>query len=186
MAISSEEETKVNNSVEGQQPAETSPEIDTSNHEVKSIFELYPTWQKYSILLICVFVALLTPFTDTVYLPALTEVGTDLNATDAQVAYTVSAYLLAVGCGQLFWGALSDYYGRLYVLYFGLVLYEAFTIGCIFANSIGTLIALRTLEGFIIGSTFVSVQSIIMDIFPKEDIGLANAAFLVSVNVVCD
>ena len=49
--------------------------------------------------------------------------------------------------GQLVWGPLADHYGRTRILFLGLILYEAFTIACIFANSINTLIALRTIEG---------------------------------------
>ncbi len=45
------------------------------------------------------------------------------------------------------WGPLADHYGRLTILFVGLVLYEVFTIACIFADTIETLIALRTIEG---------------------------------------
>ncbi len=65
------------------------------------------------------------------------------------------------------------------ILLIGLVLYEAFTIGCIFADNINTLIALRTIEGFIVGSSIVTVQAIIADVFPEEELGQAMGAFLV-------
>lgn len=58
-----------------------------------SIYHLYSKSQKTAILLAGAAIALITPFTDTVYLPALKSVGTSLNASDASVAATVSAYL---------------------------------------------------------------------------------------------
>lgn len=144
-----------------------------------TIYGLYTKSQKASILLASAVIAIITPFTDTVYLPALSSVATSLNASDASVAATVSAYLGAVGIGQLIWGPLSDYYGRLIVLLAGLIIYEAFTVACIFADNIDTLIALRTIEGLIVGSSIVTVQAIIADAFPEEERGQAMGAFMV-------
>ncbi len=61
--------------------------------EEVSIYNLHSKSKKAAILLAGAAIALLTPFTDTVYLPALKSVGESLNASDASVAATVSAYL---------------------------------------------------------------------------------------------
>ena len=150
-----------------------------------SIFDTYAKSHKTSILLACAGIALLTPFTDTIYLPALKNVGSNLHATDAEVNLTVSAYLAAAAVGQLFWGSLSDYHGRTIILYLGLVLFEAVTIGCIFSDTIQTLIALRTVEGFVIGSTIVSVSAVIADVFAPAERGTAMGAFLVMFITQC-
>jgi hypothetical protein len=144
-----------------------------------SIYALYPTSQKTLILTTASLVALLTPFTDTIYLPALTSVGTTLHASNASVSATVSAYLGAVGLGQIIWGPLADRYGRLLVLFGGLTVYGAFTVACIFAEDINTLIALRTIEGFIVGSTVATVQAVIADVFVEEEMGSAMGTFMV-------
>jgi MFS family permease len=81
--------------------------------------------------------------------------------------------------GQIVWGPLSDYFGRLNLLFPTLVIYEAITIGCIFADNITTLIVLRTFEGFIVGNTVVAVMAIISDVFEPEKRGTAMGAFLV-------
>lgn len=154
-----------------------------SNREKISIFDTYTKSHKTSILIACAGIALLTPFTDTVYLPALKNVGSTLNASDSEVNLSVSAYLAAAAVGQVVWGSLSDYYGRTIVLYIGLILFEAITIGCIFSDTIQTLIALRTVEGFVIGSTIVSVSAVIADVFAPVERGTAMGAFLV--RLVC-
>ena len=138
----------------------------------------YTPTQKQLILISGAMVAMLTPFCDTVYLPAIKEVATDLNTTEVLTSITVYAYLGAVGVGQLVWGPLSDYYGRLPVLFLSLVVFEAFTIACIFAADIVSLIALRTIEGFIVGSCIVCVQAIISDVFAPEVRGAALSYFL--------
>lgn len=148
-----------------------------------SIFHLYLPYHRRIFLLTAALTALLTPFTDTVYLPALNSVASTFDASDSLVALTVSIYLACVGLGQLFWGPLSDHYGRTVVLYVVLILYEGLTIGCIFANSIQTLIILRSFQGLFVGSTIIAAQSLVSDVFPPDEIGEAIGAFLVSVSM---
>lgn len=76
------------------------------------------------------------------------------------------------------WGPLSDKFGRFPVLISCLIVYEAFTIGCIFTPTIGSLIALRAIQGFISAATLVLVQAIIADVFPPIERGSAMGAFL--------
>jgi len=123
-------------------------------------------------------VALLTPFTDTIYLPALTSVKDSLQASDASVALTVSLYLAAVGLGQICFGPLSDRFGRLPVIFGCLIFYEIITVPCIFAPSILWLIFLRTLQGFCVSGTIVSAQAAIADIYEEAERGGAMGIFL--------
>ena len=146
--------------------------------DVKNLFSTYTTIQKRSILAACGAIGLITPFTDTVYLPALANVAEYFTASASDVAATVSAYLAAVGIAQLFFGPLADRYGRLLVIYCGLFVYEALTIGCIFARNINALIVLRTLEGFFVSSSAVSVQAVISDVFAPAERGSAMGAFI--------
>ena len=149
-----------------------------------SIYHLYRASDRKILLFTCACISILMPFTDTVYLPALNSVAEDFNASDTSVALTVSIYLGCVGVGQLFWGPLSDRYGRTMVLYIVFALYLALTIGCIFADSINTLIIIRSFQGLVIGYSVVASQAIIADIFPPEELGEAMSAFLVkSLNV---
>lgn len=142
------------------------------------IHELYQPRRRRNMLMVGAAIAFLSPFTDTIYLPALKSVGESLNASDAQVAATVSAYLAACGVGQLLWGPLSDHFGRLPILYSSLCLFLIFTTGCIFATTIEMLIVLRTLEGFIVGSTVVTVQAIVADCYPVQELGAAMGSLL--------
>jgi multidrug resistance protein len=142
------------------------------------IYRSYTPFQKQMILISGAMVAMLTPFCDTIYLPALQEVAISLNTTEILTAASVSAYLGAVGVGQLLWGPLSDYHGRNIVLFICLGIFEAFTIACIFAPDIVSLIILRTIEGFFVGCCITSVQAVISDVFAPDVRGAALSYFL--------
>ena len=59
----------------------------------KTLYDLYTPTKRFHILIVCGAIAILTPFTDTIYLPALVAVSKDFHTTDALVALTISIYL---------------------------------------------------------------------------------------------
>ena len=63
------------------------------------------------------------PITTDLYLPALPGLTQELGATMAQAQLTLTALLLAFGISQLFWGPLSDRFGRRPVLLVGMAAY---------------------------------------------------------------
>jgi hypothetical protein len=71
------------------------------------VYQLYTPYQRQMILISGAMVAMMTPFCDTVYLPALKDVALELNTTDRLTSISVSAYLAAVGVSQLVLGPLS-------------------------------------------------------------------------------
>src|SRR5438067_2505401 len=90
--------------------------------------------------------ALLTavgPMSVDFYLPSLPQIGRVFDATVPQVQLTLSGYLLCFAIGQIVYGPISDHVGRKPVLLTALALYAAVCLGCVFAASIETLIALR-------------------------------------------
>ncbi|HTR86485.1 MAG TPA: multidrug effflux MFS transporter [Reyranella sp.] len=97
------------------------------------------------------------PVTMSIYTPVMPSVGTDLHTTPEFVKYTLTTYMLGFAVGQLFYGPLSDRFGRRPILLFGLVFFAASTIGCSFAPEIGSLIGLRIVQG--IGAASGSVLS---------------------------
>jgi DHA1 family bicyclomycin/chloramphenicol resistance-like MFS transporter len=137
------------------------------------IYKSYSKTTRIGIVLTCALIAALTPFTDTIYLPALKSISIDLDASDSTVSLSISIYLACVAIGQFFWSPFSDKYGRLPVLACCLIVYEVFTIACIFANTINVLIAERAVQGFIIASTLIISQNIITDVFHPNERGTA-------------
>lgn len=128
-------------------------------------------------------VASLTPFTDTVYLPALGSVQSDLKTTATLVAATVSIYMASSAIGQLLCGPLTDYHGRIRVMFAAFSIYLGLTVGCAFAKDINSLLVLRSLQGLAVTGTIVPSQAVIADIFAPEERGAASGLFFVPILV---
>jgi len=88
----------------------------------------------------------LGPMSIDMYLPALPAIEQDLAAPAGAVGLTLAAFFIGMALGQLFYGPISDRFGRKPPLYFGLALYILASLACATANTITELIALRFLQ----------------------------------------
>lgn len=98
-------------------------------------------------------------------LPALPAIGSELlTAGDNRVQWVVTAYVLGLGGGQLFWGSLSDRFGRRPVLVCGLTVYGIAALACALTRSFETLLVLRLVNG-LAAACAVVVRSVIRDLY---------------------
>jgi MFS transporter, DHA1 family, multidrug resistance protein len=81
-------------------------------------------------------------------LPALPAITATLDTSPARAQLTIGFYLLGYASGQLFYGPLSDRFGRRPMLLIGLAIYTLCGFLCAFAPTIDIMIAVRLLQGF--------------------------------------
>lgn len=110
-------------------------------------------------------IAAIPAITTDIYLPSLTTVRDELFTTDSAAALTMSGMLVGGALGQLFWGPLTDRFGRKRPLLLGLALHVITSILCAIAPNIEILIALRFLQGFFNAAAAVAAISVIRDRF---------------------
>ena len=97
------------------------------------------------------------------YLPALPEITEQLSATGTQTQLSLTAALLGLGLGQMFFGPLSDRIGRRKPLALSLLLFIFSSAMCAVTQDIHLLIGWRVLQGFAGAGGSVLSRSIARD-----------------------
>ncbi|MRN66746.1 MULTISPECIES: multidrug effflux MFS transporter [unclassified Brucella] len=101
-----------------------------------------------------------------IMLPGLPQIGASLGVhSENHVQFVITAYLLGFGVSQLFYGPLSDRFGRRLPLFGGLAIYVVTALGSAFVTDFTTLIILRVLQGLGAAATRVIAVSVVRDKF---------------------
>jgi DHA1 family bicyclomycin/chloramphenicol resistance-like MFS transporter len=112
--------------------------------------------------------AALPPLSIDLGLPALTLLQSELGASPAQAAMTLSLFLAGFGVSQLVMGPLSDRYGRRPVMLAGMALYAAAGLASSTASSIHQLLAFRLLEGIGAAGGTTLAMAVVRDCFDGQ------------------
>lgn len=86
------------------------------------------------------------PLSIDMYLPAFPAIATELKAT-GRVELTLASFFTGLALGQLFYGPVSDRFGRKPPLYFGLTLFVLASIGAALSTDISALAGWRFVQG---------------------------------------
>ncbi len=107
----------------------------------------------------------LGPLSTDLYLPSLPMLAQVFATDAARVQLTLSVFLAGFGAAQLFYGPLSDRYGRRPVLLVGLAIYFVASLVCMFAPSIDTLIIARFFQALGACAGPVLARAIVRDVY---------------------
>lgn len=86
-----------------------------------------------------------TSLSTDIYLPAMPEMAKELQG---NAELTITGFLIGFALAQLFWGPISDKFGRKIPLYIGVVLFTIGSVGCAFVSSMPELVAWRVFQAF--------------------------------------
>lgn len=86
------------------------------------------------------------PLSIDMYLPAFPAMERDMRAVAGAMEYTLSSFFIGMALGQLFYGPVSDRFGRRRPLLAGLAVYTLASLGCAYAGNAAMLAGLRILE----------------------------------------
>jgi MFS transporter, DHA1 family, multidrug resistance protein len=99
------------------------------------------------------------------------------------IQWVVTAYMTGLGCGQLFWGLISDRFGRRPILIGGLSLYVTAALLCGLTGSFHTLLAWRFIHGLAAASVVVT-RSVIRDLYSGRQMArVMSLTFMVFLTV---
>jgi DHA1 family bicyclomycin/chloramphenicol resistance-like MFS transporter len=102
------------------------------------------------------------------YLPALPEITVYFGTTETMTNLTLVLFTAALAVSTLFWGPLSDKYGRKPIVMIGSACFLAGGLLCIFAGSIEQLILFRILQAIGGGSTNTIAMAMIKDVYHEK------------------
>ena len=121
-----------------------------------------------SIVLVLGLLSTFAPISIDMYLPSLPAIGREFFASAGEVQLTLSAFFIGFALGQLFWGPLSDKFGRRPMLIAGVILYIVTSALCAMSVNLEMLIGFRTLQAFGGGAGTVITRAIVRDRFSPD------------------
>src|SRR5262245_40728428 len=124
-----------------------------------------------------------TPLSIDMYLPALPMIAVDLRGSAGDIQLTLSAFMIAFGAGQIFYGPAGDRFGRRPVILSGLVIYILASIGCAFAAEAGQLVLLRFLQGLAACGGVVLARTMVRDLAEKDQAARAMSLMMACTSI---
>ncbi|HEX7381298.1 MAG TPA: multidrug effflux MFS transporter [Nevskiaceae bacterium] len=123
-------------------------------------------------------------FGDTEYTPAMPAIAQALHTPYNMVQLSMAAYLVSLSVSQLFFGPISDRYGRRPTMLAGAVILAGGALACAWSNSIWPLIGGRFIQGIGACAGGVIASACVRDVFPADErqaiYAKLNAAFAVA------
>jgi len=142
--------------------AAVEPDISALRHKSQRFRDIIMT-PLFRTALVLGLLSAVGPFTIDMYLPAMPAIESDLQTNVAATQMTLTAYFLAFGIAQLFYGPFADQVGRKPPIYLGMGIFILGSIGCALAPTIGWLTAFRVLQGLGAAAVMVIPRAIIRD-----------------------
>lgn len=108
---------------------------------------------------------------------ALPQMMGNLGATLDEITWVVTAYIVANVIVIPMTGFLASYFGRRNYLGGSIILFTIASFFCGHASGIWELVIFRLIQGAAGGALMSTSQSVLVETFPPEELGLANALF---------
>lgn len=121
--------------------------------------------------LLIALLATIGPLGIDMYLPSIPAMAQALGCTEGAVQLSLMTFFIGLMLGQLFYGPLSDKFGRKPLIYLGLSIYVLGSIGCSMAENIQQLHWIRFVQGLGGSIGLVIAFSIINDQYKGPDMG---------------
>jgi DHA1 family bicyclomycin/chloramphenicol resistance-like MFS transporter len=108
------------------------------------------------------------PFSIDMYLPTFPRIAADLMVSRGDVERTLAAYLVGLATSQIFYGPISDRFGRRIPLMVGLTIYMCASLGCALAGSIEALTFWRFVQAIGGAAGIVIPRAVIRDNYDTQ------------------
>lgn len=111
------------------------------------------------------FLSAFIPLSTDIYLPALPRMVESFHTSASLINLTLIFFFIFYAIGTMFWGPLSDKYGRKPILLVGMIIYSIASILCIFSANVYQLIIFRILQSIGCGAATAVSTAIVKDVY---------------------
>lgn len=118
---------------------------------------------KNGFVVLIAFLSAFIPLSTDLYLPALPQMSENFQAAPSLINLTLILFFVFYAAGSLFWGPLSDKYGRKRILMIGLVMYTIASVLCALSGNVYQLIIFRVLQAIASGAATAVAQAVVKD-----------------------
>lgn len=120
-----------------------------------------------------------------IYLPSLPLIAADLSVTQVDVQLLVTLFLVGFGLSQLFYGPMSDAFGRRPIFLLGQGVYLIGTVVCVvFSDNMTALEIGRLLQGLGAGSASVLGRSVLRDSYDGAQLTKALSYISITASIM--
>jgi DHA1 family bicyclomycin/chloramphenicol resistance-like MFS transporter len=102
------------------------------------------------------------------FLPALPTMRVALRASEGTLQFAISGYLLGFGLGQLFWGPVSDRFGRRGPVALGIVVFVIGSAGCALSTDGWQLIGWRVVQAVGASGGVALARAMVRDLYERD------------------
>ena len=139
------------------------------------------TLEKWIIIFTVISAALLQLIDTSIVNVSLIQMMGNLGATLGDISWVVTGYAASNVIMITLSGWLSSKFGRKKYFAASIILFTVASVACGLSDNVWELVFFRVIQGIGGGGLLSTAQAILIETFPKEDIGLANAIFGVGV-----
>lgn len=110
------------------------------------------------------------PFVTDMYLPSLPSMGVYFSTSSSMIQLGLTTSMIGLAVGQIFFGPLSDRYGRRLPLVSAMWLFIGSTLLCLFSQNIEQFVAFRLLQGIAGAGGIVISRSVATDKYSGHEL----------------
>ncbi|KAI6090496.1 MFS general substrate transporter [Hypoxylon rubiginosum] len=142
------------------------------------VYDRLPAHRKLIIVFLLSFCSFLAPISSTSVLAATPEIAAEYSTTGSIINIVNALYMLFMGLSPMFWGPMSQVYGRRLITLITAVGFLACSVGTALAPNLGAFFVFRLLTAFE-GTSFILVgAAVIGDMYRPTERGTATGWFL--------
>ncbi len=109
------------------------------------------------------------PFAIDTYLPAFPAIEAEFAVSRALLSQSLGFYLGAFAIATLFWGPITDRFGRKKIILSSLMLYLLASLGCAFSQDYNQFLLFRLIQGAAVSGSTVAIRAMVRDVFDSNE-----------------